>query len=189
MTIRRVKDEIKQCWTLVGDPGPSDSGTGPIRYSVSQHQLHVLQMLGMGLDCLEVGTGCGVSTEALATSARRVATFDVDDSVVSLVVPHLPSHVRFFDRRTNPLQMAGAGFELVFLDGLHDTKSVIRDIRECFPLMRPDALWIFHDTQMMSVHQAVLQGPVWFKIEARYEDHGPTMMWVCTVDPNNEYRV
>ena len=79
--IGRKFDSNLLAWRLEGDPGPSHKETGPIRWSVSEQQKLDLMKLATGHSVIEIGTGCGVATEAMAETAETVHTFDVDPTV------------------------------------------------------------------------------------------------------------
>lgn len=182
MAIARRPNRRGTAFRLEGDAGPSAPGTGPVRWSISPAQAQRLTALAQGKEVLEIGTGTGLSTEALANGAAYVATFDVDDEVRRLVWPNLPANVTAYDRRYEGLHQAGLAFDLIFQDGLHTLDGVRKDIEEALPLMRPDAIWVFHDSQMESVERAVFQGPTKFRLLERFNDKGPTSMVIVEID-------
>jgi predicted O-methyltransferase YrrM len=179
--IKRTVNYQNLAYTLDGDAGPSAKGTGPTRWSVSEPQALMLSQLAKGKRCLEIGTGTGFSTEALAKTATHVSTFDVDDEVRRLVWPGLPKNVIPYDRRHEGLSQAGREFDLIFVDGQHHQPAVKKDILEALPLMKREALWVFHDAQMHGVERAITEGLPKFTINQRQADAGPTTMWVCQV--------
>jgi predicted RNA methylase len=124
------------------DPGEVSYSGRPKRRSVTVEEAAILAELARGLRVLEIGTGLGVGTRALASTAQSVITLDVDPWVTD---PQLPN-VTFLRERPD-----AAGFDLVFIDGSHETESVIADIEYC----RPIPTLVLHDTYLPTVQEAI----------------------------------
>jgi hypothetical protein len=60
------------------DPGEAYYGGSPKRLSVTDEEAEILAKLATGMTVLELGTGLGVSTKALASTAKSVITVDPD---------------------------------------------------------------------------------------------------------------
>lgn len=112
------------------DPGESQYPGSPPRLSVTEQE------------AVEIGTGLGVSTRALASTAASVVTVDPDPWVVD---PCLPN-VRFLREAPDP-----AGFDMAFIDGLHERDAVVRDIERCKAI----PLIVLHDTDLRGVREAI----------------------------------
>jgi predicted O-methyltransferase YrrM len=177
----------------VSEPTPADArDIGYPHHPISDEQAALLAKLAAGKMVLEIGTGSGVSTRALASSARQVATFDIAEKVRNLIWPELPSNAIPFDRRHEPLRQGGFNFNLVFIDGDHSEDGVRADILEAWPLMRKDALWVFHDMQQEASIRAVTSGPLHFMVNQKLRSEHNTSyseMWVCAVGQAIRYPV
>lgn len=79
------------------DQLPDDSGeppTGNRRVAITVQEATLLALLVIDRQVLEIGTGLGVSTKMLASTALEVVTVDVDPWVHDVVWPDLPANVR-----------------------------------------------------------------------------------------------
>lgn len=128
---------------------PGEIGYGPDyslpRVSVTKQEAAILAELARDKTVLEIGTGLAVSTEALASTALRVVTVDIDPWVQDPGI----RNVEF--RRTLPVE--DVPFDLVFIDGNHNKESVIADIESC----RHIPLLVIHDTYLDSVREAIAE--------------------------------
>lgn len=124
------------------DPGEVSYAGRPKRRSVTTEEAAILGELARGLRVLEIGTGLGVGTRALASSANSVVTLDVDPWVID---PQIPN-VAFLRERPDV-----SGFDLAFIDGSHETECVIADVEYC----RPIPVLVLHDTYLPSVQAAI----------------------------------
>ena len=121
--------------------------------SVTDDECRVLSWLAEGRDVLEIGTGLGVSTRALASSYNRLCTVDPDPWVAEHVVPAL----REFDvwhEAEIPEEWDRREFDLVFIDGDHSEEAVLADLRRTLPLLRRGGLVVLHDTNLDGVRRA-----------------------------------
>lgn len=106
---------------------PDDPGE-PIynapRGSVSDSECEILKKYAKGKRVLEIGTGLGVSTRSMAKVAEIVYTVDIDQWVWDNVWPDLPNNVVC-------LKDAGEcpGVDVVFIDGCHEQKYVVEDLK------------------------------------------------------------
>jgi hypothetical protein len=139
-----------------GFTSPDDPGDvlnpGGKRWSVSTVEARILSALFRGLEVLEIGTGLGVSTKALASTAEWVYTVDNDPWVRDTVARTLPENVDFFtDISKVPIHLGGA-----FIDGDHTYEMCMKDIRDCMAIVNTGGLLVFHDAGQSQVMKAVL---------------------------------
>ncbi|MBP7570907.1 MAG: class I SAM-dependent methyltransferase [Acidobacteria bacterium] len=135
-------------YTSPDDPGEPGHCGAP-RWSVTDDEAALLTLLARGKRVLEVGTGLGVSTRALARSAASVVTIDIDPWVQEQVWPDLPAAVR--REQAPPVE---GQFDLVFIDGEHSAASVAADLVATLPLLRPGGLIVLHDMHGDGVRSA-----------------------------------
>lgn len=135
-----------------GDPG--EPSTGRPRMSVTPQEAQVLAALVRGARVLEIGTGLGVSAKAMAKTASRVVTVDIDPWVQENVFPTLGGVACFAD--IAPL--LSDRFDVIFIDGAHDIESVTRDIETARALLaKENGLILLHDHKLAGVHKALFQ--------------------------------
>jgi len=114
-----------------------------------------LAKLATGKDVLEIGSYCGKSTICLAKTARRVVSIDPHDGTgtptprntwrefnANLVLHGVESKVVSQDREYLPRD---SQFDLVFVDGAHDSLNVHQDIALARRVLREGGLIAFHD--------------------------------------------
>ena len=141
-----VKSEINGYY-CPSDPGEPGAGK---RLSVSDLEARFISEFAHGRNVLEIGTGLGVATKALSSTANKVTTVDIDPWVQENVWPNLPDNV---DHRYGYI----AGFyDMAFIDGSHETGDVIKDITICKHVVVPGGLLLFHDVSMQSVIDGIL---------------------------------
>jgi hypothetical protein len=154
------------------DPGESGYKSGPIpRLSVTDKEAGHLARLFAGKTVIEFGTGIGVSTKAIASTAKHVYTCDPDPWVRSAIVPGLPVNVSFFVEFPDNLRADGA-----FIDGHHGQDETLADIRYAAEHTNCDPL-VIHDTNINSVSlgighsefriKEIFGGPCYMAILAR----------------------
>lgn len=146
---------------------PGEPTTGKPRLSVTDLEANILAALVAGRDVLEIGTGLGVSTRAMASKALSVTTVDVDPWVHENVWPTLPDNVA----RWNGAAIAGR-FDVVFIDGDHSTEAVIADLATARIYVRPGGMIIAHDVNYDTV-RAGLDGD-WHFVPTT---HGLGLCW------------
>lgn len=145
-------------WTDASDPG--EPQTGVPRVSVTDEEAVILAWLGRGRRVLEIGTGLGVSTRALASTAQMVVTVDVDPWVHDNVWPTLPHNVDTVTGCTH----VGVFYDLVFIDGDHDPAAVERDVHQAERVCR-SGLIVAHDTNYGHVRAALERCARWSYID------------------------
>lgn len=131
-------------WEHPDDPG--EPSTGVRRLSVTDTEAAILSGLAAGKMVIEIGTGLGVSTRALARWASVVYTIDVDEWVFRNIMPTLPENVTAVTDRAH--FHAGKAFDLVFIDGDHSGEAVKADLRFARQLCR--GLIVCHDAKAIS---------------------------------------
>jgi len=144
-------------WAHRDDPGEPGWGDKP-RWSVTPREAGILGALARGRVVLEIGTGLGISTAALAAAAERVLTVDIDPWVAVTVAPGLPANVAFYaDRAALP---ADARWSLAFIDGYHHCAAVSEDIRFARARLERPGLIVLHDGRMPHVQFGMEQAKV-----------------------------
>lgn len=137
--MKLVKTEYGN-WRCPDDPGEIGYDNWQ-RRSVTEEETAILSRWAKGKKVLEIGTGLGVSTSALAQTALSVVTVDPDPWVQCEI-----EGVEF--RRDWP----EGRFDLIFIDGDHSyqaTRSDIQRARGMAPLIA------LHDTYLMEVAAAI----------------------------------
>lgn len=126
------------------DPGETYSygPTAGKRRSVSDREAQLLASLATRRTVLEIGTGLGVSTKALASTARKVVTVDPDPWVHGTVVPTLPDNVE----AVSAIELIPKlDYDLVFVDGSHTREAVRRDLHDIYDYAPGHFLLVLHD--------------------------------------------
>lgn len=124
---------------------PGEPVVAAPRISIAEDEVVELRRLLAGRAVLEIGTGLGVSTRALAAAARRVVTVDVDPWVRAEVWPELAR----LGVETAADVRSVAGIDAAFIDGLHTAEAVEADTRAA--LAAGALLLVFHDAQLDEV--------------------------------------
>lgn len=156
-------------WRRDDDPG--EPSTGKPRLSVTDLEASILSALVHNLTVVEIGTGLGVSTKALARTANRVHTVDIDPWVHSDVWPTLPPNViRHKDTSKLP-----AVVDAMFIDGDHSTAATAADIAEA--MARSMLLILIHDVKYPSVRQALPEPDKWLILPT---EHGIGVRWLSS---------
>lgn len=137
-------------FTHPSDPGEYEAAP---RISVTGEEAALLARLACGKHVLEIGTGLGISTKALASSATRLTTLDIDPWVHTTIFPTLrPLGITCCDTREEAA--AGLPYDLIFIDGHHGSDEVLFDINYSLPLLCSSGLLVLHDYKMDSVRNA-----------------------------------
>ena len=135
------------------------------RWSVNEIEARIVSELCRGLDVLEIGTGLGVSTKAIASQARHVYTVDVDRWVKDNVVPALPENVTFLDDVRDVPNVDAA-----FIDGSHTYQQCKKDIRSSRKVVKTGGIYIFHDVKIeavaLAIRQSNFKAAVWIETYA-----------------------
>ena len=59
---------------------------------------------------------------------------------------NLPATIINMDSMTLPGRFKDMKFDIIFQDGCHDTEHVLYELEAMYPLLKPNGLWIAHDT-------------------------------------------
>lgn len=121
------------------------------RESVTAEESSILSVLARGRHVVEIGTGLGVSTHALAATARSVYTVDPDPWVAANIV--LPENVTLYSSLADVPDIPWP--ELVFVDGAHDKASVLVDAEWAHRRATRETLVLFHDWSQTGVREAI----------------------------------
>ena len=135
-------------WMCNEDPG--EPGLGLQRWSVSEVEARIVSELLRGLNVLEIGTGLGVSTRAIAKLAAHVHTVDVDEWVEKNV--ELPENSTFY----KDIKEVPENLDAAFVDGLHSYYQCMIDIKDAKRIVKRGGLIIFHDTNMTAIRNAIV---------------------------------
>lgn len=141
--------------SYVRDDDPGEPSTGNPRLSVTDEEAMFLALLVKDKRVLEIGTGLGVSTSALASTAVEVVTVDIDPWVHETIWPKLPSHVF-----TSASPFGWGRFDAVFIDGDHTTEQVCQDVAIARDVC--DGLIIMHDVAYLNVARGLDDQPWYF---------------------------
>lgn len=148
------------------DPGERGYSEPRPRVSVSEREARLLEILAAFGVVLEIGTGLGVSTRALAASAALVVTVDTDSWVRDVIRPTLPPEVVFC---AHPIDVPNHRFDLIFIDGNHAPGNVVADVRFALTKIRPGGLILAHDFNAEHVAAAARTViPKWSLIRTEY---------------------
>ena len=122
-------------FTFASDPGEPLKNVP--RKSVTEEEAEILKGLVLNKNVLEIGTGLGVSTRAIALTAKTVVSVDIDSWTHRFEFP--PNVVLLSEIPTEQ-------FDLVFIDGFHERSAVYKDIKAS----KTD-LYILHDCDHLDV--------------------------------------
>jgi hypothetical protein len=136
------------------------------RVSISDADAAALRSVGPIKTALEIGTGYGVSTVALAEAAEVVVTIDTDPWVKKHVAPLLPAGVIFASDRSD---VPTFNADLIHIDGDHETESVLDDISFCLDFCHPGTVWAFHDTKRNKVRKAISEAAIFKPIHVMHK--------------------
>ena len=150
---------------------PGEPTTGDPRLSITKLEGQMLAALVAGRRVLEIGTGLGVSTAAMAATAEHVATYDIDAWVHDTIWPGLPDNVV----GVKSLEHVGRAFGAVFIDADHSTEAVARDLSLALQHLGLGGVVIAHDTASPAVREGLAEGYGWHWIDTT---HGLGVLWV-----------
>lgn len=148
---------------------PGEPSTGAPRLSVTDAEGTILSALFHRMIVAEVGTGLGISTKAIARTAQRVHTVDIDPWVQSTIWPTLPNNVTCHKSVDNLPKFVDA----VFIDGDHSTDATRRDLDDA--RQRASLLIVMHDVNYHNVRVAVDDPDEWLFIPT---EHGIGVRWL-----------
>jgi hypothetical protein len=148
---------------------PGEPTTGDPRLSVTDLEADILAALVAGHDVLEIGTGLGVSTRAMAATACSVTTLDVDEWVHATIWPTLPDNVTGARSTAELLGTYGA----VFIDADHSTEAVARDLELALKVCECGVI-LAHDTGSKHVRDGLRAADGWHWIGTT---HGIGVLW------------
>lgn len=146
-------------FTHDGDPGEPSSNAP--RVSVTLGEARILAGLVAGLQVLEIGTGLGVATTWMASTATSVVTVDIDPWVWETIWPAQADNVLCV---TSTVNLTGP-FGAVFIDGDHTPAALAVDLSEAARLA-PGGLLIVHDANHFDRHDQLGDG--WEIIASEY---------------------
>lgn len=148
MNLQTLENGSRVC---TDDPG--EPATGKPRLSITQEEGMLLRWLAKDKRVLEIGTGLGVSTEWLASSAFRVDTVDTDPWVWEHVFASFPVSptLRCYRDRIN---LPERDYDMVFIDGNHTTDDTAADVAFARSVC-PRGVIAVHDAKIDKVRVAL----------------------------------
>lgn len=148
-------------------PDPGEPTTGAPRVPIDLLEAEILAALMTGRRVLEIGTGLGVATRAMAETAAEVHTVDIDPWVHEEIWPALPPNVRC------SAGLPAGEFDAAFIDGDHSTDAVRRDVITARSMLTAGGVIVAHDVLVQHVW-AGLEGSGWRTIHTKY---GLGVLW------------
>ena len=142
-------------WMCAEDPG--EPGSKDPRWSIAAGEGDFLANIFKGLTVLEIGTGLGVSTNAIAKKAKKVYTVDVDDWVRDNIAQKLMPNVVF----TQDISKV-PNVDAAFIDSLHTYEQCLIDINDCKRLVKKGGVIVLHDAKFDSVVRAANDSDMMF---------------------------
>jgi len=124
---------------------------------LTEEEGHALYELARGKVVLEIGSYCGRSTVCIAQAAERVHAVDPFDGRGT---PDPTSTLEIFKLTLSDFDVSGKvtthigtsaeailpeGFDMAFIDGAHDFRSVMTDVAIARKVLKPGGLLVFHD--------------------------------------------
>lgn len=155
--------------SYIDDMDPGEPTTDRPRISVTDTEAKLLAAFARAGNVLEIGTGLGVSTRAMAAHAKQVITLDPDKWVWDHVWPTLPDNVTGMWHRG----IFRVSFDMAFIDGVHQTDDVLADL-EYVKTVMPHGLIVCHDAKIEEVRVALDQTGDWTYIDTT---HGLALQW------------
>jgi len=143
--------ELDRTGSYRHEADPGEPSTGEPRLSVTEAECVHLAELATGLEVLELGTGLGVSTRALASTAAHVHTVDVDPWVIATIWPTLPFNVSASAHRDPWIST----FDLAFVDADHHTEAAVIDLVCAAGAVKFGGKVVAHDAKYPSVRAAL----------------------------------
>lgn len=145
--IEMARTEIGNYFSPI-DPGEKTAGDVP-RRSVTDEEAGLLREIADGRLVIEIGTGLGISTRAMAETAVTVWTIDPDPWVQDNIWPDLPGNVCRMRKIPEPFR--SMVFDMAFVDGEHSESAFRGDIAALRPLMRSGSEILVHDSNLPGV--------------------------------------
>ena len=161
--------------SMVEESDPGEPSTGQPRISITPVEGKLLHFLARDRNVLEIGTGLGVSTTWLAGSATSVLTIDIDPWVQNNVWPKLNLPCTQF--RKSRLHLV-PGYDMVFIDGAHDTNSVEDDLAFA-AMMCPRGVIVAHDWRIPEVRKALEMFGNWDYVPTAHGVAVKYVGWEC----------
>jgi predicted O-methyltransferase YrrM len=145
-------------YILPNDPGEETNPTNAPRRSVSDREAGILSCLAAGKTVLEIGTGTGFSTHALAHAASCVTTLDTSSWVKAEVFPKLAALPNVICRSGGDRAFFNnLAFHMVFIDGDHNVEPTLEDLGFAIRVLHPYGLIVLHDARDPRVRLAINQ--------------------------------
>jgi predicted O-methyltransferase YrrM len=161
--------------STVRDDDPGEPSTGKPRVSVTEDEARILARLATGAIVLELGTGLGVSTRAMACTAEWLTTVDPDPWVHDHIWPMLDD-VACEEQAPAVGQGNQLTFNMVFIDADHTSEAVEQDVHYARSAVESPGLIVCHDANYDNVKTGLARaGGTWVTINTT---HGLALQWV-----------
>lgn len=143
---------------------PGEPSTGIARIGVTPTEADLIAALCRNKAVLEIGTGLGTATRAIAEVALSVDTVDIDPWVHERIHPVLTRNAHYNIRCH--AAVPAESYDIVFVDADHRPEAVRNDLTTCREVC-PAGTWIFHDaTELREAN--LLTGDEWTYLPTRY---------------------
>lgn len=147
---------------MVSKDDPGEPGRGLPRWSINEQEGQILAELVKGYEVFEIGTGLGISTMWLYSTAKIVYTHDIDSWVQLNVFPILPDAIIKLKEFPTITSEHVRKFDCIFIDGFHKYESALTDIERSRPILKKGGLFIFHDFNIPGVKNAIMDSTLKF---------------------------
>lgn len=161
MNLQTLENGSKVC---PDDPG--EPTTGIRRISVTDEEAAFLAVLARGKKVLEIGTGLGVSTRALASTASFVMTIDIDPWVLDNVALKIQRDSEIEVSYRSDIESLQDTYEMVFIDGDHRTDRVMVDLFHAYSRVPLKGMIVVHDAKMPEVAAAL--DDTWIHVDTHH---------------------
>lgn len=131
---------------------PGEPGLLMPRVSISDNEAKLLSQMVADKAVLEIGTGLGVATRAMAQTAIQVYTLDIDSWVHENIWPELMGE---YDNVAFMATRSVIPVDVVFIDGWHVRDQVVKDLDYAFKCIGDSGEIILHDAKVSQIWNAI----------------------------------
>lgn len=131
-----------------------------------------LVVMATGLRCIEIGSYKGRSAVAMASSAKSVHCIDTFKSIedgqkqsnIMTTFDDFTMNIAGYNNITysqgksqDVIPSLKGMFDLAFIDGMHDYKDVVCDVKCLLRVMNEGSVFLFHDANLNGVKAAITE--------------------------------